>query len=336
MINRLLLLLLLIILSFSCASSKPKSDNQYTKQNSLKNINQNSGDSNFLSVKKIPKFRNRKLLIAPGHLFSISHPSDDKLKGKYRVNFDGLLKLPYNVRIQADGLTFSELKKIVRKAYKRYFQAGVNKVSLTLLSRNFYVELRGLVKKPGRYLVARNKSIDRVIDLAGGLKGDLKTDFLTAVMNQRGKSFTISLNQYYENITFSKAFTWTGGDSIFISVMNDDSIEKSMPMITVAGGVNNPGKVLYKKNKDLFHYINKSGGVANSVRLDQAFILRKSRKGLKKIEFDLTDMSLLPAIQANDVILLSSSQETAWDRILQRTSQIASILASVALILIVL
>ena len=334
MIYRLTLLLPVILISFSCANSKPTY--QYKKQNSLNNKIQKTDNSRFTRIKNIPKFYNRKSLISPGYLFALSHPSDAKLKGKYRVNFNGMLKLPYNVRIKADGLTFSNLRKIVRKAYKRYFQDGANKVSLNLISRSYYVELRGLVKKPGRYLVERNKSIDRVIDLAGGLKGDLKKDFLTAVMNQRGRSSTISLNEYYENITFSKAFTWTGGDSIFISVMNDDSIDKSMPMISVVGGVTKPGKVLYKKNKDLFYYINKSGGVSGGVRLDQAFIIRRTRKGLRKIEFDVTDMTLLPAIRENDVILLSSNQETELDRILQRTSQIAGIFASIALFLIVL
>jgi protein involved in polysaccharide export with SLBB domain len=334
MIYRLLMLFSIITLLASCASRK--SDINYTKQNSLKNSQLKNDNANFLSIKKIPKFRSRQYLIAPGHQFALSHPSDDKLKGKYRVNFNGLLKLPYNVRIQADGLTLSKLKSLVRKAYKRYFQAGVNKVSLTLLSRSYYVELRGLVNKPGRYLVARNLSIDRVIDLAGGLKGDLKSDFMTAVMNQRGKSFTISLNQYYENITFSKAFTWTGGDSIFISLMNDDSVEKSMPMISVVGGVTKPGKIIYKRNKDLFYYLNKAGGVQSSISLDEAYIIRKTRKGLKRIRFDITDMALLPAIRVNDVILISSKQETAWDKILQKTSQVTGILASIALLLFAL
>jgi len=331
MTKRLLIFFTSFILLLSCATER-----DYIKHNELKTLPGKKEGSKFLSINEIPKFNKRKFLIAPGHLLSISHPSDNKLKGKFRVNFDGLLRLPYNVRIKTEGLTLTDLRKKVRLSYTKFFQAGVNKVALRLITRQYYVEVRGFVKKPGRYLVTRNQSIDRVIDRAGGLKGDLKKDFLTAVMNQRGKAFTISLNKFYEDITFNNAFTWTGGDSIFINLMNDDSYDTSVPMISVLGGVLTPGKVLFKQHKDIFYYLGKSGGVQSTISLDQAYIIRTTSSGLKKIKFDVTDMVNLPAIQENDVIMISSKQDTTWDKFLQKTAQVTGILASIALLILAL
>lgn len=330
MVARSLVFLLTILLSISCSHTNKK----YKKQNDLDELKIDSDESKFISFKDIPKFERRKYMVSPGYKFSISHPSDEKLKGVYRVSYDGILRLPYNVRIKADGLTFNQLREKVRASYRKFFQAGVDKVSLSLISKMYYVEVRGFVNKPGRYLITRKQSIDSIIDKAGGLKGSLKTDFISAAVNQRGKPYTISLNQYYENINYRKAFTWTGGDTIFINLMNDASFEASVPMISMIGGVAKPGKVLFKKNKDLFYYISKSGGLQSSINLAKGYIVRTADSGLEKIEFDVTNMEELPALQANDVILLSTRQETSWDKFLQRTSQITGILASIALLII--
>jgi VCBS repeat-containing protein len=50
-------------------------------------------------------------------------------------------------------------------------------------------------------------SIDKIIDMAGGFRGDLKKDFFTAAITQQDKSYTISLNQYFENNLFASSFT---------------------------------------------------------------------------------------------------------------------------------
>jgi len=331
MLKRAYLLPLLLLIIVSCSSS---SDIDYRKQNDIKVSESDDYSSEFLKVDDIPKFKSREDVISPGYLMDLSHPSDDKLKGRFRVSFDGFLRLPYDVDIKANGLTLTELEGKVKEQYDKFFQTGVNKVKLSLIENKFYVEVRGFVKKPGLYLVTRNESIDKVIDKAGGLKGDLKNEFLTAVINQQKKSYTISLNNYFEDKKSRNAFTWTGADEIFINLLSDDAFDQSVAMVTVLGGVTRPGKVLYKENKDVFHYLNKSGGALASVSFRQAYLIRRTKVGLVKIHFNLTEMDEIPAIEANDVIMISNEQLTAWDKFLRTTSQVAGILASIAILII--
>ena len=327
---RQFLLFCLFGFAISCSSSKV----EYKKQNSIKMESSENDDSKFLSVDEVPTFKERQYFIAPGFLLQLSHPSDDKLNGRFRVSYDGILRLPYGVRVSTDGLNLTNLREKVREGYTRFFQKGVNKVDLKIVYKQFYVEIRGFVEKPGRYLVTRNESIDRVIDQAGGIKGDLNKDFYSALIKQQGEAYSISLNKYYEDITFSKAITWTGADQIFINLLNDDAADSALPMVTVLGGVNGPGKHLFKKNQDIYYYLNKSGGLVSTINLEEAYIMRTTKEGIQKIQFNLASAEQLPAIEKNDVIMVNSEQRTAWDRFLQRSSQIAGIFASIAILII--
>lgn len=332
MFRRFLLSICLLTIVVSCSSGNIA----YKKQNSIEIKESRSDDSKYLSVDEVPKFKERQGFISPGYLLSISHPSDNKLNGRFRVSYDGILRLPYGVRIATEGLNLSDLRAKVNEKYKRFFQKGVNNVDLQVIYKQYYVEVRGFVEKPGRYLVTRNESIDRVIDQAGGIKGDLNKDFYSALIKQQGDSYSISLNKYYEDINFSKAFTWTGADQIFINLLNDDDVDSSLPMVTVLGGVSVPGKHLFKNKQDIYYYLNKSGGISSGISLEEVYIMRTTNEGIKKIQFNLTKAEDLPAIEKNDVIMINSDQRTVWDKFLQRTSQIAGIFASIAILIIAL
>ena len=270
--------------------------------------------------------------MAPGHLFYLNHPSDSKLKGRYRADFEGILRLPYNVVIKVNGLSFREVKAKVLEAYSKFFQRGVENVEFKLIYKNFYVEVRGFVKKSGRYLVSQNESIDKVIDKAGGLNGDLNKSFYKASIKQQDKSYAINLNQYFQNNFYSNSFTWTGGDTIFVSEQDESEMGSAIPIVTVLGGVNNPGKVLYKDQANIFYYLSKTGGVIPNLAYDRAMIMRNTEGGLKKINFDLTNVQDIPHIYPQDTIVLQSDSRNKSDRFFDRAIQILSIITTILLI----
>jgi len=326
--------LMVLIIACSCSSLTPV-DEYKTYNQSYKEMSKSDKEDQLITnFKKIPSFRNLKSKMAPGFLFYLNHPSDEKLKGRYRADFSGLLRLPYNVVIQVKDLTFSQLKKKVLAKYSKFFQRGVEDVDFRLIYKNYYVEVRGFVKNSGRYLVSRNESIDKVIDKAGGLRGDLKESFYKASIKQLNEAYSISLNQYFQDNFYSNAFTWTGGDSIFVSEHDEGSIGDSIPIVTVLGGVQSPGKVLFKDKKNIFYYLSKSGGVVDNLSFDRAMIVRNTDKGLKKIAFDISDIESLPNIQAQDVIVLQANSQTTTDRAFERTVQVSSILTALLLILL--
>jgi protein involved in polysaccharide export with SLBB domain len=332
----------IIILALCCwfftACSSLTSTSEYQTQNDLKSTNKKTqSKSEFITnYKDIPSFKNLKYKIAPGFLFYINHPSDDKLKGKFRVDFEGILFLPYNVRINVLGKTFKQVKEEVLKAYSKFFQRGGENLDFKLLYRTYYVEVRGFVKKSGRYLVSRNEGIDKVIDKAGGLKGDLNKTFFKASLKQQNTSYSVNLNQYFQNNYYSNAFNWTGGDTIFVTTQDEGELTKSLPIVRVLGGVNTPGNIIFEQNADLFYYLSKTGGVVANLSFDNSYLMRYENGELKNIRFDLSDEETIPAIKPNDTIILQADARTRTDRALDRTSQIATILTSLLLVLIAL
>lgn len=327
---------IIITISFitaSCASKK-LSSNYETYNEALERNSQGTSSSKLVTnFDDLPKFNNLRGKMAPGHEFYLYHPSDEKLKGKFRADFNGNLRLPYNVVINVTGLTYSELRAQVLEKYSKFFQRGVENVSFKLLRMDYLVEVRGLVKKSGKYYVSRNEGLDKLIDKAGGLRGDLQNRFYKASIKQEKDFYSISLNQYYQNSKYNNAFVWTGGDRIFVTELDESEMTSSLPIITILGGVNNPGKVLYKEKANIFYYIGKSGGAIDSLDYDESYIVRTTKDGMYKIQFDLTNMDRIPALAPNDVILLQAEKESFADRMWNRLVQFATIITSVAVLM---
>ncbi|MBA2406077.1 MAG: hypothetical protein H0V66_14975, partial [Bdellovibrionales bacterium] len=229
--------LLGLMLITGCASSNHGNNPPYEKVNdsTAKKI-ETSTPSDLREIKDIPQFEESENLMAPGFQFALSHPTDTKLQGTFRSQLDGLLKLPYGVNVNITGLTFEELRKRVLEGYNSFFQRGAQNVSFNLVSRDYWIEVRGFVKKSGTYLVKRKESIDKVIDSAGGLKGNIKQDFFLVSIKQKNTSYSVSLNQYYENNVLGTSFTWTGGDVVFINLANEDDATQVAPTVEVIGG----------------------------------------------------------------------------------------------------
>lgn len=335
--SRLMILLCLLIsmILSGCSSSNHGKNPPYEKENEKSHVSKKPHEpSDIRAIKDIPQFEETEDLMAPGFLFSLSHPSDAKLQGTYRAQFDGLLKLPYDVRINVKGLTFEELRKKVAEAYSSFFQRGAQDVSFRLQSRDYYIEVRGFVKKSGSYLVKRKESIDKVIDMAGGLNGKINQDFFIVSIKQQNISYSVSLNQYYENNVLGTSFTWTGGDVIFVNLSSEESTTDVAPTVEVIGGVASPGKTLYRDDANLFYYLSKRGGVIPNLGYEEAFLIRKTSRGLERINFNITDMSTIPSIRPGDTILLSAERRTTWDKIWERATQVGTILTTLAFLIL--
>ncbi len=286
---------------------------------------------------KVPNLSNRYKYMAPGHRFKISHPSDSKLSGIFRVNRKGKLHLPYDVSLDVNDKTFDELKEEILKAYSRFFENSVGKVTVTLYSRQYYVDLRGLVNNPGTYLVSHTDSLDMVISQAGGLVGNIVQEYFTADIKQLVDRYQVLLNNYYDSSKKSSRIYWTGYDSIFISKLDALASKNSaVPFVTVLGGVTKPGKVLFEKDATLYHFLNKSGGTIPGLDYDECYVFRSTGEGVQKIAFRFNDPKTIPVIYPNDIIYFNTQVETVTDKIMNRLVQIGSLLSTIAILILAL
>lgn len=286
---------------------------------------------------QVPDMSRIPVYMAPGHTFTLSHPSDNKLSGTFRADFNGRLELPYDVVVDVNNKTFAELKDTVLKSYLKFFQKGVESVNFALAKKEYWVEVRGLVKKPGRYLIRGSDSLDLVVDSAGGVQGDISVDYFTANLKQGKYDYQVLLNKYFESSEGVDRIRWLGGDNVFISKLDSlAGMNKEIPFVTIIGGVTKPGKVLYQKDASLFYFIEKSGGALQGMGYDECYVFRNTPEGVKKIQFSFNEPETIPVIFPNDTIYMNSQVKTAGDVLLERLSHIAGLISTVALLIIAL
>lgn len=285
----------------------------------------------------LPDYGSVPNYVAPGFSFQISHPSDARLAGTFRSDFNGNLKLPYDVEINISNKTFAEVRELVDRSYNKFFQRGSEGLKFSISKKEYWVEVRGLVKKPGRYLVKSSDTIDLVVDQAGGVQGDITVDYFNAKIEQGNFDFKVLLNQYFESSNAEDKIRWLGGDSVFISKLDTISGKNyQVPFVTVIGGVNKPGKVLYQKDASLYYFIEKSGGTVQALGYEECYIFRNTKEGVKKIHFAFNKPETIPAIMPNDTIFMNTQVRTLSDIWLERISNITSILSTAALLIIAL
>ena len=320
-----------------CSSNSVKNYPRYTEHVAKMMEHQEATNPATQMNSEVPDLSKIPVYMAPGHVFTMSHSSDSKLSGKFRADFNGVLQLPYNVNVDVTNKTFSEVKETVLNAYRRFFQKGVESVNFTLTSKDYWVEVRGLVKKPGRYLVRASDSLDLVVDAAGGVQGDISVDYFTASLKQSTYEYQVLLNRYFESNESADKIRWLGGDSVFISKLDSlAGASKEIPFVTMLGGVIKPGKVLHQKDASLYYYIEKSGGMVQGLGYEECYVFRNTKDGVKRINFSFDKPETIPVIFPNDTVYMNSQVETEGDTWLQRLSSVAGIISTAALLIIAL
>ncbi len=328
---------ILIIFLTACSGHNVDNYPRYSEQiarimSEKKNEIQSAGLDN-----QVPDLSKMPVYMAPGHSFSLSHPSDNKLSGTFRADFNGRLELPYDVVVDVNNKTFNDLKDTVMKSYLKFFQKGVESVNFALAKKEYWVEVRGLVKKPGRYLIRGTDALDLVVDSAGGVQGDISVDYFTANLKQGKYDYQVLLNKYFESSEGVDKIRWLGGDNVFISKLDSlAGMNKEIPFVTVIGGVAKPGKVLFQKDASLFYFIDKSGGTLQGMGYDECYVFRNTPEGVKKIQFAFNHPETIPVIFPDDTIYMNSQVKTPGDVLLERLSHVAGLISTVALLIIAL
>ena len=256
--------------------------------------------------------------ILPGYLLSLQSAEDLKLNGDFRVEFNGELILPYDVTVNTAGYTLSELRKKLTELYRPYFKAG-SAIELRLKEQRFWLDVRGLVEKPGRYLVEPEASLDAVIGLAGGLSKDQTPVY---VRIQKGsKAMIFDLRRYYnqgENNT--QILGWLGGEVLFFqkeSSSASDERSASSPnrkMIYVLGEVRKPGEYTFSTESDFVDSMVQAGGFTERANLDHIDLIRQVDGQRSVTRFSWNDFNNTPALQQGDIVMVYADRTTIMER----------------------
>ena len=279
--------------------------------------------------------------IAPGFEIHIENAEDAKINGTFRVGPDGNLKLPYDVKVKAAGSTVPQLQQDVRNGYKSLLKAPA--MNVTIANREYYVDVRGLVRKPGQYLVKDTSSLDELIAKADGLQESARPDGSGnqaqaeyARIEQLGVTGVIRLRDYFSGQS-ELIPAWQGGETIFFQSERGAGAlvgEATRDYVTVLGQVRNPGEYPYVANADVFHYFLKAGGPTDRGDVNELSLIKMTPSGRQVTTFRLEQSDSIPSINAGDTLIVGSDVPGPVEKKTRVIGGVASIITGVATIIL--
>ncbi len=323
-----LLRFMLIVLSmafFSACSSSP-----------VKSGKEGAADATGVAP-QISQARGRGVNeVAPGFEIAISSVEDQNLNGKYRIDFAGNLKLPYNTTVQTEGLTRDDLRARINDAYAKFFKTPP-KLGVTVVEEKYWIDVRGLVEKPARFLVQQNTSMDEALSMAGGLS---KSASVRYVRLQQGKeSVTLKLADYYSGSGQDKLPSWRGGDILFFQSDRDYSeapsdVEKAY--IQMMGEVRVPGEYRFARKSDFYDYLVRAGGPTGQANLGNVELIRNTPEGRVSSVLDLANQKEISSLQSGDLLIVHPERPTAVERGVSLFGGIVGVINTVLLVILLL
>jgi protein involved in polysaccharide export with SLBB domain len=275
-------------------------------------------------------------MIAPGFLLTMNSLTDSKLNGDFRVDFEGGLQLPYDLTVNTTGVTLSQLKKKLAVLYHPYFKTTLD-IDLHLKERRYWVDVRGLVQKPGRYLVEPNASLEQVIGQAGGTDKDNSPQFARIQKGQ--KLFILDMNQYYgAGEDQPQILGWLGGELVFLQKEYVGSSGDRTPAspyrlpIYMLGEVRKPGEYPLKPGSDFVDTLTQANGFTEQADLDHIEIIRRNNGRKRVYEFSWNQIQRAPTPVQGDIFLVHADRQSKAELKLQIAAILVSIITSAAIV----
>lgn len=331
-------ILLFAIFTVACSTQTVRSE--FPLQGESKNQLQETNTSSNNVVNNID-VNEADPMIQPGFLFEMTNMEDKKLNGKFRVNFDGQLILPYQVNVQTSGLRSSEVISRLISAYKKFFQTS-SAFSVHLVRRDLAVEIRGLVEKPGKYIVTPGESLESMISRAGGLKRErenkeLEPRFLRITKNNNTE-MTVVLRDYFKTGLLPQGVQISGGDVLVLQVdaPNGQSVVAGSSSIQVMGEVLRAGDLSFKPGADIYYYLHLAGGTAPGANMNEIRIVRGSENNRVIASLDSMEEGAKPLLQPGDIIIVPHDKPTKFERNVSTGAGFATIISAIVLLIIAL
>ena len=223
------------------------------------------------------------------------------------VQPDGMISLPLNGQIKADGKTLVELRIEIADELKKILTSlGTDQVSLTLVNfGTINISVLGEVNNPGIYPLTGRVDIIKAISAASGLTD--KAGMVNATII-RGNQTTLSvdLEKLLLQNDLSQNYTLESGDSLYIPKAF------TITNISIAGEVNSPGLYSLEGKVDVLKAISACKGVTEKANLKDVLITKLNNEiipiDLEKL-FLQNDLTQNYSLESGDSLFVPLSSE---------------------------
>jgi protein involved in polysaccharide export with SLBB domain len=291
-------------------------------------------------------------VIGPGYVLKVTHEGDGRISGQYEVDFEGRIKMPYKVTIQAAGLTPEALASRIASAYNAYFKSKAG-VAVEVKTKACVVEVRGDVQKPGRYPVQLDTSLEEIVALAGGFGAGGGGAAAPGARPDRPNYFRVErpdyssehaapkvswfpVAGYFDSYDQNPEFLWRGGERIVFqkAAPKDVNVRAISHTVSVTGEVREPKEQPILPQGDLLGYITASGGPTSVADLSRIEIVRAVDNRVDSV--NLTGGTHYSDIRPGDVILVRAidTRPSTFDRALTYIQITTAIATSVFLLIL--
>lgn len=271
--------------------------------------------------------------VAPGYKLLIKNNADPNLNGAFQVDPKGKLKLPYDIEMNVEGLSLSELEEQLESRYREFIRSP--DFTVEILEYDVFVNVQGLVTEPGTFLVKPEASLDQLISEAGGLQRGGQNENMARYIriSQLGKVKVVNLQDYFSG-TPGLLPIWQGGETVFFQNEGPDVFSSDRQYVHVLGEISSPGAYPYRETGDLLAYLTEAGGPTDRANLNRITILARNPQGIMQSEYSLDEMGQIPAIQPGDTVIVQSSNPSDLERGSGIAASISAVLSSIGLIAI--
>jgi polysaccharide export outer membrane protein len=262
-------------------------------------------------------------------IFALENP-DTASDFERTVSRDGTISLPYVDEVAAAGLSLRDLEDALKDAYGgRYLKHPQVTVNIGQY-RSVAIVLTGAVNKPGVYYLEKNSSsILEMLAQAGGLKEEAADELLLIRGSGSDETKRIGLRDGLGE----KSDGAVGGEEkaverIDLAALIDDGdlrLNKTVgsgdilavrprtkSYIYVLGYVQRPGSFELKESQslDAVRAVAMAGGLTQSARAQNSFLIRETPEGQQVVKLDITKMARgsepLTYMQPGDTLVVGS------------------------------
>ncbi len=241
----------------------------------------------------------QEYIVGPGDVISIQVFGKENMEHELPITREGEVILPHLGPFSVGGLSFVEMKQLLKSKIKEKI-IGVNVVVGMASLRSMRVFVLGDAYKPGPYHLSSLSSISHALFAAGGIRtiGSLRN----IQLKRSGKLIKkLDLYELLINGDSSNDVLLQSGDVIFIAPVGK--------RVSVDGEVRRPGIYELAKGDNFSTVLAMAGGLLPSAYAQAITVERYQQQSLRQlINIDVTDeKQSMAAVAAGDVIKVAKS-----------------------------